>query len=211
MDDTRGCDHAAPLHGGDAGSLFRTSLNEPPAPETRRPTFEELMSTHRRFIRRTLSRLRVGANDLDDVEIEVLHGIHQALWTFDPFLSSDPPKALTAWLMSICRRQAANHFRQLLRRQETAVEREELDSIQNPTPDAEKSLLLKENEALLAELLTHTKPERRAVLVAYDIEGLSMRDVAAMLKIPTNTAWNRHRLALADLRAAWQRRRAAER
>lgn len=211
MDDVRGGDHAAPLHVGDADSSFRTSLNEPPATETRRPTFEEVSSRHRRLIRRALSQLGVRANDVDDVEIEVLHGVHLALWTFDPFLSSDPPNALTAWLLSICRRQAANHLRRVLRRRETAVESEELDSIQSPTPDAERGLFLKENESLLAELLTHTTPERRAVLVAYDIEGMPMRDVATMCQINLSTAWNRRRLALADLRAAWQRKRAAER
>jgi DNA-directed RNA polymerase specialized sigma24 family protein len=54
-------------------------------------------------------------------------------------------------------------------------------------------------------LLDKLEPQRRAVIVAYTLEGISMSEVAASFNIPVNTAWNRLRLAREDLREAWER------
>lgn len=62
-----------------------------------------------------------------------------------------------------------------------------------------------ERAALLATLLARLEPRRRAVVMAYELEGVAMVDVAAAQGIPLNTAWNRLRLGREDLRAAARR------
>ncbi len=54
----------------------------------------------------------------------------------------------------------------------------------------------------LARALTMLPVEQREVVVLKAIEGLTFREIAAVLRIPQNTAASRYRLALARLRAA---------
>lgn len=75
---------------------------------------------------------------------------------------------------------------------------------------AEDAHLAEERRLLLAELLAEVSSERRAVLVAYRLEEIPLSEVAASMGIPQNTAWNRLRLGIADLRAAWLRRLARD-
>jgi RNA polymerase sigma-70 factor (ECF subfamily) len=87
------------------------------------------------------------------------------------------------------------------------VANEELDVVPEGALTAEDRLLDEERRALLGLLLDHLEPRRRAVVVAYELEGVPMAEVAAAEKIPVNTAWNRLRLGRQDLRAAVERLR----
>lgn len=62
----------------------------------------------------------------------------------------------------------------------------------------------------LNRLLDCVEPRRRAVVIAYELEGMEMLDVASALNIPVNTAWNRLRLAKMELRAAALRLQASK-
>jgi RNA polymerase sigma factor (sigma-70 family) len=169
-----------------------------------KPTFESIVQEEGSFIVRTLERLGARSPDLQDILQEVLRAIEQALPRFDPSLSVKPETALRAWLFSICERQTANHRRKR-RRAEISRAPEELDRTENPSPNAEEQCLARERAALLFDLLERIEPDRRAIVVAYDLDGVPMSVLAARLQIPVNTAWNRLRLARADLRAAWHR------
>lgn len=176
---------------------------------TAKPTFAAIIREHGPFIRRALVQLGVTGRDLADVEQEVFRGIDRGLPSFDPALAEHSPGALRGWLFGICARQAANHRRVELRRGEVLLPTEDLDLTTSDTPDVEERLIDAERKALLLDLLATLDPERRAVIVAYELEGLPMQDVAAALAIPVNTAWNRLRLARGDLRTAWRRIAAA--
>lgn len=67
---------------------------------------------------------------------------------------------------------------------------------------AEDAMVAAERAALLSALLDRLEPHRRAAVVAYELDGLAMVEVAAAQRIPLNTAWNRLRLGREDLRAA---------
>lgn len=192
-----------------SGSTTRSAC-APGPDEPRRPRLGEIISEHTQFIRFTLFHLGVRSGDLDDVMIEVLLGVHHGLPTFELPLSIDPSKAVRAWLFGICKRQAATQRRRALRRPESFHDGDDLDDLESATPPPEEALWQKRELSLLVDLLAQTTPERRAVLVAYDLEGNAMRNVALSLNIPLNTAWNRRRLGLDDLRAAWRRKKAAE-
>jgi RNA polymerase sigma-70 factor (ECF subfamily) len=176
-----------------------------------RPTFPEVVSEHGEFIQRALSQLGVCARDLADVAQEVRRGIDRGLPTYDPSLAKNPESAMRGWLFGICERQAASHRRSESRRKEILLANEDLDLARSTAPSAEEKLLEAERKALLAGLLATLEPLRRAVIVAYELLGISMQEIAAGMSIPVNTAWNRLRLAREDLRAAYYRLEAQER
>jgi RNA polymerase sigma-70 factor (ECF subfamily) len=170
-----------------------------------KPTFESIVREHGPFIRRTLAQLGVPSADLSDVEQEVLRGISRGLPTFDPELSESPSNALRGWLFAICERQAANHRRARLRRGELLLGNDELDSAPGDGPTSEERLIGAQQRAIVLRLVDELEPQRRAVIVAYELDGIPMAELAAMFAIPVNTAWNRLRLAREALREAWQR------
>jgi RNA polymerase sigma factor (sigma-70 family) len=170
------------------------------------PTFESIVLEHGPFIRRTLAQLGVASSDRRDVEQEVLRAISRGLPMFDPELSANPSNALRGWLFAICERQAANHRRARLRRGELLLSNEELDNGPGDGPTSEERLVAAQHRAIVLRLVDELEPQRRAVLVAYELEGLPMAQVAVACAIPVNTAWNRLRLAREDLRSEWRRR-----
>lgn len=169
-----------------------------------KPTFESIVREEGAFIRGTLVRLGVRPCDVEDAAQEVLRGVERGLPAFDPSLAVRPEAAVRAWLFGICERQAANHRRRR-RRAEVSRDPGELDRTGHPSPNAEERCLARERTALLHELLSRLEPARRACLVAHELDGVPMADVAIHMNIPVNTAWNRLRLAREDLRALWRR------
>lgn len=170
-----------------------------------KPTFQQLVEQHGPFVRRTLAQLGVSARDIADVEQEVFRGVDRGLSAFDPGLSINPETAVRGWLFGICERQARSHRRAEVKRGEVLFSNEELDFTQSAVPTVEDELIDQERKELLLRLLACLEPHRRAVVIAYELEGIPMAEVAAALSIPVNTAWNRLRLGREDLRAAWRR------
>ena len=169
----------------------------------------DIVSHDTTFIRRILLKLGVHLCDVDDVAQEVLLGVSRALPRAVIVPMAGPREAVRTWLYGICRRQAANLRRRAGRRPEVLVEKDELDRNGGRTEHAEDEWLRAEEERALEGLLRTLAPERRDVIAAYDFDEQPMREVAVTLGIPENTAWNRRRLAIRDLRAAWERRLAA--
>jgi RNA polymerase sigma-70 factor (ECF subfamily) len=57
------------------------------------------------------------------------------------------------------------------------------------------------------ELLAELDDDKRAVLVLYEIEGLTMREVAEVVGCPLQTAYSRLHAGRDLLRIAWERSR----
>jgi RNA polymerase sigma-70 factor (ECF subfamily) len=172
-------------------------------------TFANVLFVHRRFIHRTLAQLGVCARDLPDVAQEVFRGIARGLPTFDPALAANPASAVRGWLFGICERQAASHRRSENRRNEILTAQEDLALARSAAPSAEEELLEAERTVVLDRLLEMIEAQHRAVIVAHELEGMAMAEIAAGLSIPVATAYNRLRLARRELRAAYVRWAAA--
>ena len=124
---------------------------------------------------------------------------------FDPSRSVKSESAVRGWIFGICERQAARSRRSEAKRGELVCCPVELDGAASGAPHAEERMLEQEQLGLLSMLLAGLETHRRAVVVAYELEELPMAEVATLLDIPLNTAWNRLRLGRDDLRAAWRR------
>lgn len=172
------------------------------------PPFPEVVRLYRGSIVCMLTRLGVRSCDLADAAQEVLIAIARGLPHFDPGLASDPATALPRWIFGICLRVSKHQGRLASRRaRELLCEAAELDNHAAPAPAADVELQGAEDVALLDRLLALLDPYRRAVVVAHDVEGLTMGTVAAALGVPVSTAWNLRRVGLDELRAALRRDR----
>jgi RNA polymerase sigma-70 factor (ECF subfamily) len=143
------------------------------------------------YLMRTLQRLGVGPDDVEDVAHEVFLVLRRN-WN-----DYDPARALRPYLFGIAFRVAASHRRRVWREVPFAV----VDSPDHaPRPD--QSLEADQARALVLAALQRVPPPRRAVLVMHDIDEISMQEVAATLAIPVFTAYSRLRKARRELEAA---------
>ncbi len=152
------------------------------APDSEPPSLREVFNEHAPFVWRTLRHLGIRDADLPDVCQDVFIAVHRKMEGFEGRSS------LKTWLYGICLRTASDHRRRAYVRREHAVAEPPPSSIE-PTQhgDYERS----EARRLLAELLDELDDDKRAVFVLYEIEELTMKEVAAIVDCPLQTAYSR--------------------
>ena len=151
-------------------------------------TIEHFFSAHGRFVWRTLRCLGVAEPDLEDQTQEVFIVAHRRIAECDV----ERPRA---WLYAIARRCAASYRRRSHRRHEqpVAIVPEDADP-RDPSARAEVDLL---NRVLLT-----LDEEKREVFLLYEVEEMSMREVAEAVQCPLQTAYTRLYAARRDLTRA---------
>jgi len=155
----------------------------------------ELFRAHGAFVWRLLQRLGVPAADLDDLTQEVFIAVHRALHTYEE------RNHLKAWLYRICVREAVRHLRALPPQGNMDIE--DLEQISPDCPEA--SARASEARAYVERLLATLDEPRRTVFVLYEIEELTMSEVAAAVGCPLQTAYARHNSAKKHIVAAARR------
>lgn len=141
------------------------------------------------YVLRTLYRLGVPGHEVEDLAQDVFLAL-RSTWT-----EFDPKRPLRAYLFGIAFRIACNHNRR--RRRELISQSIELfDS--GPSPEDE--FQAKQARKLVLAALDHIPLPRRAVLVMYELDQISMHEVASVLSIPLFTAYSRLRKARRELR-----------
>ena len=154
---------------------------------------------HRAFVRERLRGLGVAPSDLDDAAQDVFIVLVRRIADYDP----DRP--MRHWLAGIARR-VARRYRE---RSRTVVpfdpERATLDA------DLDDHVRRAEARQVLEAFLSTLDPERWAVFVLAEIEGLRGTEIAAELGVNLNTVYARLRSARAELERALRRHHARER
>jgi RNA polymerase sigma-70 factor (ECF subfamily) len=147
------------------------------------PSLRQLFDEHARYIWRSLRHLGVGDADIEDVCQEVFLVAHRKLPEFAG------RSALRTWLYGICLRQASDYRRRAYVRRERPTAELPVDSMRPATSsdDPENA----ESRALLLGLLAQLDDEKREVVVLYELEGFSMREVAEIVGCPLQTAYSR--------------------
>lgn len=159
-----------------------------------RTVFDE----HARYVIRTLRHLGVREADVEDVAQEVFVTVHRKLPEFEG------RSKLRTWLYAICLRVASDHRRRAYVVRERATDNPPVDTGERTGDEADTTL---ESRAFVQELLGELDDDKRAVLVLYEIEGLTMREVADVIGCPLQTAYSRLHAARDLLREAWERSR----
>ena len=170
------------------------------------PEFEPLFAQHAGFVWRVLGRYGVPERDLEDVCQEVFVVVFKSLPQFEGRSS------VKTWLYGICRRVAANYRKRAVHRREQPVERVmETAGERTSEGDAFDALAGKQSLALLHGLLVALPAEQRDVFELYEIEELTMREVAEILDCSQNTAFSRLYAARRELEHGIKRLRAKRR
>jgi RNA polymerase sigma-70 factor (ECF subfamily) len=150
-----------------AGELTLTAIREIPGDE--RQTFDELMSAHRPRVLRTAYRLLGSPEDAQDVCQEVFLRLLKNLDTLDA-----PPQA---WLYRVTVNLCYDYHRRRPAIIDTEFEHAD------PAPRIDRVLELDERRRLLTAGLRRLSERERTCTVLRDIEGLSNREVAAILGV----------------------------
>jgi RNA polymerase sigma-70 factor (ECF subfamily) len=177
-----------------AEPLVEPSKTATTAPE--RPSFEAIFADHAPLVWRALRRLGVADADVEDVCQQVFMTIDRRLESFEG------RSAIGTWIYGICVRAAAAYRRGRMRRREDLVATPP-DIATDPPQIAE----LERQSALAAldDVLDELDEDKRAVFVLYEIEELSMKQVAVAVDCPLQTAYARLYAARKQFEAALRR------
>jgi RNA polymerase sigma-70 factor (ECF subfamily) len=160
------------------------------------PNLRTIFDEHARYVIRTLRHLGIKEADVDDVAQEVFVTVHRKLPEFEG------RSKLRTWLYAICLRVASDHRRRAYVVRERVTESPPVDAEGRRGDEPDTSL---ESRAFVQQLLDCLDDDKRAVLVLYEIEGLTMREVAEVVDCPLQTAYSRLHAARELLREEWQR------
>ncbi len=162
------------------------------------PSMRTVFDEHARYVIRTLRHLGVKEADVEDVAQEVFVTVHRKLPEFEG------RSKLRTWLYAICLRVASDHRRRAYVVRERVTENPPVDGGERTGDEPDLSL---ESRAFVQQLLDTLDEDKRAVLVLYEIEGLTMREVAEVIGCPLQTAYSRLHAARELLRGAWEQAR----
>lgn len=120
----------------------------------------------------------------DDAEDVVQEASLKAFKALDSFRGGDA----RAWMLTIVRNTAMNFLRR--RKLDTSVELDQLDPADR-TPNPEQGLLEETRRDQVRRAIARLEPEFRETLVLREIEGLSYKEIAAVLDVPAGTVMSR--------------------
>ena len=185
---------SAPEHSGE----------RPPSDESRPPesdSFRSLYRTHAAFVWRSLRRLGVPEDSVDDLTQEVF------LIAFRRQDCFEHRSSFQTWLYGI----AFNVTRQFTRRAKRFPSEPVSESLLDATTRSpQEDLARNEAVATLYQVLDSIEPERRAVFVMAELEQMGAAEIAELTGAPINTVYSRLRLARRDFEGALKRQRARE-
>jgi RNA polymerase sigma-70 factor (ECF subfamily) len=145
-------------------------------------SLRRIFDEHAGYVWRSLRHLGVAEADIEDVCQEVFITVHRKLAEFEG------RSTLRTWLYGISLRVASDYRRRAYVRRERAVAEPRDDSASSSTNQPD---LRAEARGTLLHLLDLLDEDKRAVLVLYEIEGLSMKEVAEVIGCPLQTAYSR--------------------
>lgn len=165
------------------------------------PSLRQIYDEHARYIWRTLRHLGIPEADTPDLCQEVFVTVHRRLSSFEG------RSTLRTWLYGICIRVASEHRRRPHVRRETALSEPAAESCEQPASAPDSSL---EQRSAVHHLLAVLDEDKRQVVVLYEIEGFSMKEVAEIVDCPLQTAYSRLHAARALMLSAFNAEKDAE-
>jgi RNA polymerase sigma-70 factor (ECF subfamily) len=167
-------------------SLSSPERRDPPPsgvmPRVEAVDVEHLFREHGPFVWRTLRRFGLSESDADDLCQEVFLVVFRRLDSFEHRSS------FTTWLYGISVRVALAHRRRACTQRELpCASPPEVASAGGPHEDFAD----RQARELLDRALEVLDDDKRAVFVLYELEQLSMNEVAQALECPVQTAYSR--------------------
>jgi RNA polymerase sigma-70 factor, ECF subfamily len=120
----------------------------------------------------------------DDAEDIVQEAFLKAFKALDGFRGGDA----RVWMLSIVRNTAMNFLRS--RKRDVAIDQDQLEPADR-SPNPEQGLLDESRRDQVRRAIARLEPEFRETLVLREIEGLSYKEIAAVLDVPAGTVMSR--------------------
>lgn len=152
----------------------------------------ELYDAYADFVWRSLHRMGVWNADLPDLLQEVFLVAHRRRKELKAGAS------IRGWLWAVALGQVRNYRRKAFRRREQPA----LVDVSRSQGDPEEALRAQRDRQRGQRLLNDLDPEKRAVFVMFEVEGLSGREIAERLELPLGTVHSRLHAARRELREA---------
>lgn len=159
-------------------------------------TFRSLFEAHSAFVWRVLARHGVRPADLEDACQEVFLVVHAR------FVEFEGRSSVRTWLYGIAVRVALSFRRKCARRREDL----EAEAEEEPVAASQlESALQRQTLRLIERALSDMDADKREVFALYELEGMTMAEVARTLGVPENTALYRLYGARDEIRSALRR------
>ncbi|HEX4474217.1 MAG TPA: sigma-70 family RNA polymerase sigma factor [Polyangiaceae bacterium] len=158
------------------------------------PAFREIFETHAPYVWRTLRRLGVHDADAKDMCQEVFVVVHRRLPDFEATSS------VKTWVYGIAIRVASQYRRRARHRSEELSA--DLPEVSVP-PEQEIDFRRREFLGRLDRALDRLDHHKRSVFVLFELEDMTMNEVAQTLGCPLQTAYSRLHAARALVREAF--------
>jgi RNA polymerase sigma-70 factor (ECF subfamily) len=170
-----------------------TDLIEPPTKSRLRELSpaEALIRTHFAFVWRVARRFGLGVEDAEDAAQRVMLIAAERV-------SELTPGKERAFLFRVAMRVASNISRSRRRRREDIRENIEADTLEfelDEEPDPEQLLEQRRYRERLDRILSTMPEDLRTAFISFEIEGLSLLEIASALGIPQGTVSSRLRRA----------------
>ncbi|HEY3496861.1 MAG TPA: sigma-70 family RNA polymerase sigma factor [Polyangiaceae bacterium] len=172
-----------------------TQSPESAVPRFPDPSFTEIFRTYAPFLWRALVGLGVPEAEADDLCQEVMLIVHRKLPGFDG-------RALRSWLYKICLRVASDYRRSARVRRERPTDLMPEGALAPTQADEFEGRRV---EQRLLRVLSELDTDKRAVFVLFEIEELTLREIADVTDAPLQTVYSRLQAARASVRAAFAR------
>ncbi len=174
----------------------RVALPSPAVPSDAQPSPRAVAELGARFVPQTLRYLGVPDGAVLDAAQDVLVVALRRLGDFEG------RSTLRTWLYGICIRVAHDYRRRDRGNRELLVE--QLPEVTLPA-EQERAVEQAEWRRRLTALLDQLDENQRAAFVLFEIQHLSMKEVADALGCPLQTAYFRHKSAQARVLEAFKR------
>jgi RNA polymerase sigma-70 factor (ECF subfamily) len=162
-------------------------------------TFDAVYAEYSAFAWRSLLRLGVPPDSVEDAVQDVFVVVHRRLGDFEGRSS------LRTWLFGIALRVARTYRRRSTRTTHEPLNEDRVAAHAQPNDRLEQA----EQAAIVHALLDALDEDKRVVFILAELEQLSAPEIAETLAIKLNTVYSRLRLARAEFEAAasrWRRR-----
>jgi RNA polymerase sigma-70 factor (ECF subfamily) len=156
-------------------------------------TFVDVYRSYAAYVLGLLRRFGVHEADAEDMAQEVFVVVHAQLAGFQG------RSTLKTWICGICVRKVSEYRRKAHRRREVMLA--VVPERAAPDDGQEQQLNQKQQAALLQQGLSRLTDKQLQVFVLYEIEELSMAEVADALSCPRFTAYTRLHAARRAMRA----------
>lgn len=142
------------------------------------------------FVWRSLYRLGAAARDLPDLTQEVFVVVHRQRGTFDA------ERPIRPWLWGICLGVVRNYRKRAFRHHERS-RAEPPDIVGRSDPEGE--LEAREARERGERALRALDPDKRAVFMMFEVEGMSGQEIAECVGVPLGTVHSRLHAARREL------------